>query len=310
MLCLLITFWPAGCSTSPPDAYAYFPESTRVAYRSDFVEFAEGRVDPDLAVEFRQWALRLAKQANQKATRIIQLNLDQKLSQVVILQVPSATAVVESARAGSDRVENLGSYRILIFDNGQSKPKWLGVAAIKPDIVAAGDAVAVRQVLAVAAGTEKTLYDARPDLRPLLETYATSQSAVFRFQPLRIAEGAGCLGSLFGGGNPLSSLIGVRGQAFASWKTEKQCSVSIAFQYGNRLPASVVSTVFGTLSLLNTIPAGIPEELGQPQSMDAEQDRGMAMLTADFDVAKCDEIDRKNREKKIIQPDRRRPSRR
>jgi hypothetical protein len=195
---------------------------------------------------------------------------------------------------------------MVLFDNRPSRPDWLGVVAVDAGTVAAGDAVALRQVLAVASGGAKSLYDARPDLHPLLEAFSTSQVTVFRFQPLDVATGAGCLGGVLGNGNPMFSLVGVRGHAFGSRKTDRQCTVSVAFQYYNRVPSSVVSTIFGMMSVVNTIPVGIPPELGSPRSMDAEQERGMAMLTAEFDVAKCDELDKKNREserKKPKEPD-------
>lgn len=295
VLCIAVALLPLSCGISPPSAYAYFPSETMFAYRSEFVEFAEGRVHPNLSVEFREWALGYAQRAEQKPASIVHLNLDQKLSQVVILQLPSAATVVGSAKASSQGTEDLGNHRLYLFDNKPSQPEMLAIAAITDSLIAAGDAAAVRRILAVASGQEVSLFDARPDLRPLLSTFSTSQSVVFTFQPLEIAEGTGCLGKIFGPGNPLFSLIDVRGHAFGSRKDDQQCTVSIAFQYANRVPSTLVSSVFGAFSIFNTIPVGIPEDLGQPTYMDAEQERGMAILTAGFDVQKCEEVDRKNR---------------
>lgn len=295
-LCIVLMLLPLSCGGTKPDAFAYFPSQTVVAYRSDLVEFAGGRIDPELAVEFRTWVLGFAKGANQPVKSIVQVSLDHKLSQAVILEVPSSAAVVEVARKGSLRTEQAGNTTVYLIDNRPSTPETLAVAAISDTAVAAGEAGAVRQVLAVASGREKSLFDTRKDLRPLLDAYASSQVVLFKFQPLEIAEGAGCFGSLFGGGNPLYSLVGVRGQAFGSRKDAQRCEASIAFQYNSRVPSTVVSSVFGVFSALNTIPVGIPPELGSPIAMDAEQDSGLAMLTASFDVKKCEEVDRKNRE--------------
>jgi hypothetical protein len=162
-------------------------------------------------------------------------------------------------------------------------------------MIAAGDAVAVRRVLAVASDQEDSLFESRPDLRPLLTEFSTFQTALFTFQPLEIAEGAGWFAKIVGRGGLLYSLVDVRGFAFGGKKDDQQCNVSIAFQYGNFVPSTIVSSVFGVYSIFKSSPVGIPKDYGQPTYMDAEQERGMAMLTAGFDVEKCEEVDRKNR---------------
>lgn len=296
LFCVAIAFWPLSYGGSSPSVFAYLPSPTQIAYRTEFIEFAEGSVHPSLSVEFREWVIGLARKAEQEPTELLHLSLDQKLSQAVMLLVPSSAAVLEANREASYPTEEVGGLLMYLVDNKPSEPEFLGIAAIKNDMIVAGDSEAVRRVLAVASGQDVSLFEARRDLRPILSMFSDSQVVVFTFQPREIAKPAGCLGGILGRGNPLFSLVGVRGHAFGSRKDEERCDVSIAFQYGSRVPSSVVTGVFGIFSTFNAIPVGIPAELGTPLDMDAEQERGVAMLTAAFDVEKCDDVDRKNRQ--------------
>lgn len=289
LICLIVALWPLGLGITPPEAFLYLPSTTMFAYHA--VEPTKGTAAPNLSVDFQNWAIGLTQEAGQAPTTLLHLSLDGKLSQAVILAVPSSAKVIEGVAKDPYTTEDFGKFSLHLINNKHSEPKVMGVAAINANTIVAGDPAAIRHVLAVVGDQEDSLLEARPDLRPLLVRFSTSQGVVFTFQPQAIAEGAGTLGWVLSGVNPFFTLLGIRGVAHGSYTDEERCEFTVGYQYHNRIPSTIVWTVLEVVSVSKAIPGmRFPEELGTPIYMSVEHRRGLATSTAGFDVKKCKEF--------------------
>jgi hypothetical protein len=255
------------------------------------VELVSDRTHPDLSNELRAWALAFAKRSHQEPSALSQLNCQGP--QVVILQVEDAQKMLEAANSKKGRVEQIGNYRVYLANGDPSR----AIMVLDHETVALGDVVAVKSVASVTSGKEDSLYQGRADVRSLLAAYSKMPTATFTLQTNAagaVSDSAKNAGIVLSS-NPLFSLLGLRGMATGSQQSEQVCMASFGVEYNNRLASILVASVFRVFAVLNAIPGELPEELGPPESIDVEQERGLAMATAYFDAKKCEAINHRKK---------------